>query len=604
MTIEPGKLQDEPLPLVLHQLHQGRATGTLKLDTRVGKHEVFLREGFPVSVSLPGSAELLGKVLVEMGILDEETHKRTLAEPPPKGMKYGEWLVEKKLVTADHMRLALKAQVRRKLHRLFFLNEGQFSFVPGEHQQGLEGHESLKVHPSRAIYQGVRSAWNAERLSGALFLLDGRAIKLTLDPDAVARYGVGQEDGRIAELLRKGYWTVPDLVEATGLPVQPVHALVYALYVTEALDIKKSDEVPRLRRRDNSVASPLPSSPSSSTLPSTPSQVASAASATGSFARQLPTQSNLTPTRTDQSVARRLSDSSGARAMPGPNPLITPADPRKVPTPPRGTDSSAVAALTPSKTPSGTHPAMSASLNDPAAMRREIETKARVVEQQSLFEVLGLQTTATRDQVKNAYFDAAKRYHPDRLTSLGLEALRPETEKIFRRVSEAYGTLFDDARREEYKKTMGQPGNQESPEAHAKAMKILEAEMAFRRAEILMRKNDLNGAIAEFEAAVTGNPQEGEHLAWLAWARVAAGQMTYADAKGRFQEATKLSPRCARAYYFLGLSLKEEKDMDRAMSMFKKASELDPRLIDAEREMRLINMRREKQSGGWFTRKK
>jgi tetratricopeptide (TPR) repeat protein len=80
--------------------------------------------------------------------------------------------------------------------------------------------------------------------------------------------------------------------------------------------------------------------------------------------------------------------------------------------------------------------------------------------------------------------------------------------------------------------------------------------------------------------------------------------MTYANAKGRFQEAIKLSPRCARAYYFLGLSLKEEKDLDRAMSMFKKASEMDPRLIDAEREMRLINMRREKQSGGWFTRKK
>jgi hypothetical protein len=609
VSLSPGKLQDEPLPLVLHQLHQGGATGTLKLDTRVGKHEVFLREGYPVSVSLPGSAELLGKVLVEMGMLDEETHKRTLAEPPPKGKKYGEWLIEKKLVTADQMRLALKAQVRRKLHRLFFLNEGQFTFAPGEHQQGLEGHESLKVHPSRAIYQGVRSAWNAERLSGALFLLDGRAIKLTLDPDAVARYGVGQEDGRIAELLRKGYWTVPDLVEATGLPLQPVHALVYALYVTEALDIKKADEVPRLRRRDNSVASPLPSTPSSGSLPrSTPSQVAAAASATGSFARQLPTNPgtnpNLTPARTEQSVARKLSESSGARAMPGPNPLITPADPRKVPTPPRGTDASAVAALTPSKTPSGTHPAMSASLNDPSAMRREIETKAKVVEQQNLFEVLGLTQAATRDQVKNAYFEAAKRYHPDRLTSLGLEVLRPETEKIFRRVSEAYSTLLDDARRENYKKTMGQPGNGESPEAHAKAMKILEAEMAFRRGEILMRKNDVNGAIAEFEAAVTGNPQEGEHLAWLAWARVAAGQMTYADAKGRFQEATKLSPRCARAYYFLGLSLKEEKDLDRAMSVFKKATELDPRLIDAEREMRLINMRREKQSGGWFSRKK
>jgi lipoprotein NlpI len=55
---------------------------------------------------------------------------------------------------------------------------------------------------------------------------------------------------------------------------------------------------------------------------------------------------------------------------------------------------------------------------------------------------------------------------------------------------------------------------------------------------------------------------------------------------------------CGRAYYYLGVCLKEEKDIDRAYNMFRKAKELDPRLLDAEREMRLINMRREKEKGG------
>ena len=71
----------------------------------------------------------------------------------------------------------------------------------------------------------------------------------------MARYGVGPDDGRVAELLRKGYWTLADLVEAAGLPPQPVHALVYALYITEALDIKAAAEVPRLRKRTDT---PLP----------------------------------------------------------------------------------------------------------------------------------------------------------------------------------------------------------------------------------------------------------------------------------------------------------------------------------------------------------
>jgi curved DNA-binding protein CbpA len=568
MTLQlKGRLQDEPLPLVLHQVHGAQATGTLRLETRVGRHEVFFRQGFPVAVRLPGSAELLGKVLVEMGILDEETHKRTMAEPPPKGMKYGEWLVERKLVTAEHMRLALKAQVRRKLHRLFFLNDGQFDFAAGEHEEGREGQEALKIHPWRAIYQGVRSAWNGERLSGALFLLDGKAIKLTVDEAAAARYGIGQEDGRIAELLRKGHWTVPDLIEAVGLPVQPVHALVYAFYITEALDVKNADEVPRLRRKpgEQSVAAPMP---------------------------------QAAAPRTDVSVARRvvppMAAAPGASVhLPGMTPPPGTNLRSKIATPPRGVE------------PSGAHAVPQAPL-DPREARKLIETKAKVVEHENLFEVLGVPDTATKDQVKAAYFEAAKRFHPDRLSSLGLEALRPETEKIFRRVSEAYSTLTDDARRDEYKKTLSKPAaEKESPEAHAKAMKILEAEMAFKRGEILMRKNDYAGAIGEFEQSIAGNPQDGEPLAWLAFARVCAGQLTYPDAKARFQEATKLSPKCGRAFYFLGLSLKEEKDFDRAYTMFRKAHELDARLLDAEREMRLINMRKEKSSGGgWFSRKK
>ena len=45
-------------------------------------------------------------------------------------------------------------------------------------------------------------------------------------------------------------------------------------------------------------------------------------------------------------------------------------------------------------------------------------------------------------------------------------------------------------------------------------MKILEAEMAFRRGEILMRKNDFTGAVRELEAGGHAYaPQEGEHLA-------------------------------------------------------------------------------------------
>ncbi|HXU71486.1 MAG TPA: DUF4388 domain-containing protein [Polyangia bacterium] len=568
-----GNLADDPLPTLLHQLFAQKATGTLRIQNRAGRHDVFLRGGYPVAVNLPGSAELLGKVLFEMGILDEATYKKTLAEPPPSGQRYGDMLLAKKLVTEDQMRLALKAQVRRKLHRLFFLNEGTHEFVAGEHDQGLQKAESLRIHPARAIYHGVRSAWNADRLRGALFLLEGKAIKCTLDNEGVARFGVGPDDGRVAELLRKGYWSLPDLVEAAGLPPQPVHALVYALYITEALDIKAAAEVPRLRKRSDT---PLPPNATAAS-PETVRDI--------SGAHRMP--SGVTPlpqkSLSQMSPLPGPTDASGAYKMPSgaykfPSPPHSSSQRVRVPTPPSVTG-------------------LDQGPPDVDNVRKQLIAKAAVVETQNLFEVLEIPQTATKDEVKQAYFVAAKRYHPDRLVSMGLESLRGDVEKIFRRVSEAYGTLFDDARRNEYKATLGKP-KEDDAAAHAKAMKMLEADMALRRGEVLLKKNDFLGSIKEFEQAVNFDPQNGEHLAYLTWARVCANQTTYADAKALLNQAVKLSPRCAQAYYYLGICLKEEKDIDRAYGMFKKAHEINARLLDAEREMRLINMRKEKEKGG------
>jgi curved DNA-binding protein CbpA len=533
-----GKLGDRPLPDLLHHLFAETVTGVVKVNSRMGGHLLYLREGYPVAVVLPGSAEMLGKVLLEMGILNEATYRESLTTPPPKGKRYGDLLIEKGMITVDQLRLALKAQTRRKLHRMFFLNDGQWTFEAGEHGQGLHGSESLRVHPYRAIYHGVRSAWAADRLQGALFLLDGKAIKLKVTPEEAARYGLGPDDGRVAELLRKGYWTVADLVEGSGLPVQAVHALVYAFYITSALDIQAADAVPRLKRKAGE-----------------PPLVA-------------PTVEPA-PVRPESSGTWRLP--SGTFTMPQPSTPKSIVKPAIMHTPPGGSP-----------------------VPDIDTVRKQIELKAKVVEVENLFEVLGLPPTAGREQIKSAYFDAAKRFHPDRLASMGLEVLRPEVEKIFRRVSEAYGTLFDDAQRVVYIQQLSKPKSPDDAEAHAKAMRMLEAEMAFRRGEIALRKNDYLGAIVDFESALKANPQEGEHLAYLTWAKVCAGQLTHAAARPTLQQAVRLSPKCARAHYYYGLCLKEENDVDRAYGAFRTASELDPRLLDAEREMRLINMRKEK----------
>ncbi len=551
-----GRLEDEPLPTLLDRLHGLAADGVLRIEARVGQHVIYFLQGFPVAVTLPGTAELLGRVMVELGYLDEAAHKETTLAPPPPGQRYGDVLRASGKVTEEQVRLALKAQVRRKLHRLFFLAEGDFTFAYEEHGEGVEGEMPMRVHPHRALYHGVRGAWSADRLSGALFLLDGEAVKSKLSADEMTRYGLGADDGRVGELLRRGHFTVPDLVDASGLHSQPVHALVYALYITDALDIQPADSVPRLRRRaPEAEARPRANTP-------TPDLSGSWRMPSGNYPMPQMPGDALRPDGAPQ--AANDGATTGPLGLAGRPRNLSPA---------------------PSLAP-GTEIDLA---------RRQIDMKSKVVENESLYEVLSVAPDADGNAIKTAYLEAAKRFHPDRLGSLGLESMRADVEKIFRRVTEAYQTLSDDVRRAEYETKRAEGLNDHG--AHAKAMQMLEAEMAFRRGEILLRKQDFAGAIRELEAAVTNSPDTGEHLAFLVWAKVSAGLLTHAQAKPQLQEATRLAPKCARAFYFLGVSLREENDVSRALNMFKIAIDLDPRLMEAEREIRLIQMRREKDKG-------
>ena len=60
---------------------------------------------------------------------------------------------------------------------------------------------------------------------------------------------------------------------------------------------------------------------------------------------------------------------------------------------------------------------------------------------QEAYRTLGIQETATDDEVRQAYRQMALRYHPDRVEAQG-EAARQEAEKKFREITEARDIIF------------------------------------------------------------------------------------------------------------------------------------------------------------------
>jgi cytochrome c-type biogenesis protein CcmH/NrfG len=118
--------------------------------------------------------------------------------------------------------------------------------------------------------------------------------------------------------------------------------------------------------------------------------------------------------------------------------------------------------------------------------------------------------------------------------------------------------------------------------------------MAFLQGEVYMRKRDFAAAVSAFQRAVELSPNEGEHLAMLAWARLSAGLATLTTIKPDLVQAVAKSPRCARAHCYLGMVYKDEGELDKAQSSLRRAVELDPNLSTAASELRVVTMRKEK----------
>ncbi|RJS20713.1 molecular chaperone DnaJ [Corallococcus sp. H22C18031201] len=82
--------------------------------------------------------------------------------------------------------------------------------------------------------------------------------------------------------------------------------------------------------------------------------------------------------------------------------------------------------------------------------KKEIIELERSLDTMDHFAVLGIAPGATAADVKQAYYTASRRFHPDRYFGKNLGSFRARMERIFRRLTEAHNVLSQDERREAY----------------------------------------------------------------------------------------------------------------------------------------------------------
>ena len=209
------------------------------------------------------------------------------------------------------------------------------------------------------------------------------------------------------------------------------------------------------------------------------------------------------------------------------------------------------------------------------------------MKKQNHFEVLGLKKEADAGAVKIAYLKAARSYHPDTVAPGSPEAVAKLKADIFARISEANAVLSDPKRLEEYvgELNAGGTGNKVDIE------KILRAEEVFQKGRILIQARKYADALKLFDEAVNCNAEEGEFYAWRGYAKYLAAtdrKLVQTDVMRDLNLCIAKNPNVAATYYFLGFIAKANGDEKGALSNFRKCVALDPKHIDAQREVRTM----------------
>ncbi len=239
-----GTLKERPLPRLLQQLYRKQFTGHFVIaDETRDESEVYLRDGSPVHVCRPVDTDRLDNLLVEYGVVPAEVVAEASAQVS-EGLRLGDVLERMGVLDKTKLAEVLKAQVTRKLTRLFFVAEGTYAVFLSAHGFGQGGDlQLMRIDPRSVIYPGIRAAYDLSRVTRELARLADQRFRLAdISAAFVAALGISPEDPTV-ESLRKGWMTLDDLEAVTSRPFE-VRSIVLAMYYTDSLEREATAPAP------------------------------------------------------------------------------------------------------------------------------------------------------------------------------------------------------------------------------------------------------------------------------------------------------------------------------------------------------------------------
>ena len=197
-------------------------------------------------------------------------------------------------------------------------------------------------------------------------------------------------------------------------------------------------------------------------------------------------------------------------------------------------------------------------------------------------DVLGLAPDASPEDVERAFQERSAAFAPEATSDLGQGTWKDRAGEVFSSMRRARDRIME---------KMNQDISFRAPPSPEKRERV-SAEKTFQLGRRYLDRGEHAIALREFEAACKVRPDELEYQLFETWCRfmLSTDEIETVTLKAKARELaiamTKQDAKHAKAQYIVGHMLKLDGETEAAMRRFAQALKLDPKDVDAKRELR------------------
>jgi len=199
----------------------------------------------------------------------------------------------------------------------------------------------------------------------------------------------------------------------------------------------------------------------------------------------------------------------------------------------------------------------------------DLEELSKKIDTVNYYQILDVLKNADQKEIKKAYFEMARKFHPDRFDRTLPKDTREMVEEVFGYITRAFQTLNNEKEKQDYDAKLEAPDDVDRKGLEKKA------DVKFRQGKSLYNRGEYEEALVYFEEAIRLKSSKANYFSFLAQTEAKVPSF-HEKAEEDFHRAIELEPWNPEYYVALGEFYNLEGLPFKAKKQFKKALDIEP----------------------------